>query len=774
MPEASETAQSLDARQEAVQSLDARQLSLTRPVQAIQDLDADRVPDPEFMQLLGGYGALPVDLAALLLRCSEDEVVQMIVLGVGLGWMRTREFPLEKAWVMLRDGGWKQVGKDSRAPLTAGGLSHRREVIEAHLLLREENPGWSWTYEANFRKRNNAGLTIPDAVLHGEGARWAIEVERSTKLSEKLRSKLETLCATYDRVVYFGSGHVRKNLARLQASGDFSKLAMRPLPGEGPQWQQRQRRTDYEPSDRARRALQVINEDGIVFEEHLPRLLGYAPEEITSILSELDGQGCVRRHESKDTQGWIRCSHRGAARSGTKFKPIEMPSRGALVKRIVLTEIRLDVLERWPEAKWVTRRILEKGHDSKPADIPRAVVERGGRRYAVMVLESWQDPKKLLPRLQRWKEVYGGVLFYRANKMTQWVDGLVEKHGLEWMKIRNLPKPPPSAPYRTLEDEWQTGREPYRPVGYEVSLLWLINTEGMISEMQLPRVLGCSPEVTERLIAPLLEHGCLERKDGWIYCRGYGPKLSGTDMAAPAIPNERYREQRFQLMEVRLSHGEPVSSQNWKTNRQLAQEKSAAGEPSPTNRWPNAAVQIDGKWCAIALVFGEFRRGKLLKQLTRWAQEHGELKCYCPAEDVAPFRRLLEGRNLSSATVEAFPKAPDGSARERQEAFEARLIEEREERKSRDSHKFRAQKAVADAVRTGRLKKPEHCEVCGEKIPKGKLQGHHEDYSKPLEVRWVCTKCHPAEDKARRECEARERQRAEHSPREKRQLTHRS
>jgi hypothetical protein len=311
-------------------------------------------------------------------------------------------------------------------------------------------------------------------------------------------------------------------------------------------------------------------------------------------------------------------------------------------------------------------------------------------------------------------------------------------------------------------------------VGYEVSLLWLINTEGMISEMQLPRVLGCSPEVTERLIAPLLEHGCLERKDGWIYCRGYGPKLSGTDMAAPAIPNERYREQRFQLMEVRLSHGEPVSSQNWKTNRQLAQEKSAAGEPSPTNRWPNAAVQIDGKWCAIALVFGEFRRGKLLKQLTRWAQEHGELKCYCPAEDVAPFRRLLEGRNLSSATVEAFPKAPDGSARERQEAFEARLIEEREERKSRDSHKFRAQKAVADAVRTGRLKKPEHCEVCGEKIPKGKLQGHHEDYSKPLEVRWVCTKCHPAEDKARRECEARERQRAEHSPREKRQLTHRS
>tara|TARA_R110000787_G_scaffold56390_2_gene129641 strand:- start:768 stop:1175 length:408 start_codon:yes stop_codon:yes gene_type:complete len=47
--------------------------------------------------------------------------------------------------------------------------------------------------------------------------------------------------------------------------------------------------------------------------------------------------------------------------------------------------------------------------------------------------------------------------------------------------------------------------------------------------------------------------------------------------------------------------------------------------------------------------------------------------------------------------------------------------------------KYKAQSAVNNAVRDKRLfKKP--CEVCGEE----KVHGHHEDYSKPLEVIWLC------------------------------------
>lgn len=42
-------------------------------------------------------------------------------------------------------------------------------------------------------------------------------------------------------------------------------------------------------------------------------------------------------------------------------------------------------------------------------------------------------------------------------------------------------------------------------------------------------------------------------------------------------------------------------------------------------------------------------------------------------------------------------------------------------------------------VRVGNVEKPKKCERC-EKPER--LHGHHEDYSKPLDVMWLCTPCH--------------------------------
>lgn len=54
-------------------------------------------------------------------------------------------------------------------------------------------------------------------------------------------------------------------------------------------------------------------------------------------------------------------------------------------------------------------------------------------------------------------------------------------------------------------------------------------------------------------------------------------------------------------------------------------------------------------------------------------------------------------------------------------------------------HKRRAQRAAAVAVRCGKLIPLGNCEDCGNKT---KLQKHHADYSKPLSVEWLCSKCH--------------------------------
>lgn len=51
-----------------------------------------------------------------------------------------------------------------------------------------------------------------------------------------------------------------------------------------------------------------------------------------------------------------------------------------------------------------------------------------------------------------------------------------------------------------------------------------------------------------------------------------------------------------------------------------------------------------------------------------------------------------------------------------------------------------ANAAVDTAVRAGRLKRPEACSACGQKA--SRIHGHHHDYSKPLEVQWLCPRCH--------------------------------
>ncbi len=52
---------------------------------------------------------------------------------------------------------------------------------------------------------------------------------------------------------------------------------------------------------------------------------------------------------------------------------------------------------------------------------------------------------------------------------------------------------------------------------------------------------------------------------------------------------------------------------------------------------------------------------------------------------------------------------------------------------------------VGNAVRDGRLYKPVKCPVCDEFKPSRQIHAHHDDYAKPLEVRWMCARCHTKE-----------------------------
>ena len=66
---------------------------------------------------------------------------------------------------------------------------------------------------------------------------------------------------------------------------------------------------------------------------------------------------------------------------------------------------------------------------------------------------------------------------------------------------------------------------------------------------------------------------------------------------------------------------------------------------------------------------------------------------------------------------------------------------------------LRARNAVERAIKNGRLV-PQPCEHCGKqfRLSDGRngIQAHHDDYSKPLEIRWLCYLCHRAEHREER------------------------
>ncbi len=63
----------------------------------------------------------------------------------------------------------------------------------------------------------------------------------------------------------------------------------------------------------------------------------------------------------------------------------------------------------------------------------------------------------------------------------------------------------------------------------------------------------------------------------------------------------------------------------------------------------------------------------------------------------------------------------------------ARHNEDVKRRYRQNPEKPKAQAALRKAVAKGKIKK-QPCEVCGAK----KTEAHHDDYSKPFDVRWLC------------------------------------
>lgn len=103
------------------------------------------------------------------------------------------------------------------------------------------------------------------------------------------------------------------------------------------------------------------------------------------------------------------------------------------------------------------------------------------------------------------------------------------------------------------------------------------------------------------------------------------------------------------------------------------------------------------------------------------------------------YRRRWRAKNIEK--VRAYQKKYDNTHKEKAKSYYEKNKEDffRRAKKSRDKYpeEKKARAAILRATKRGEIKKG-HCEICDNE----KVDAHHDDYNKPLDVRWLCREHH--------------------------------
>lgn len=128
---------------------------------------------------------------------------------------------------------------------------------------------------------------------------------------------------------------------------------------------------------------------------------------------------------------------------------------------------------------------------------------------------------------------------------------------------------------------------------------------------------------------------------------------------------------------------------------------------------------------------------------SRDARTKSGLRCYCRECTAAKRKEQHWSEGMTNEQLEARRVR----ARQWKEANPDRHAANTISYLRRHPDRAAAGQAVRKAIREGRLAR-QPCEVCGTETD---VHAHHEDYSRPFEIRWLCRAHHAAADVARRQ-----------------------
>lgn len=159
------------------------------------------------------------------------------------------------------------------------------------------------------------------------------------------------------------------------------------------------------------------------------------------------------------------------------------------------------------------------------------------------------------------------------------------------------------------------------------------------------------------------------------------------------------------------------------------------GRPKQKHKW------IRGWECWQCADCGKFKRSaEYHKRRSRW----NGILVYC--KDCATRRNRVAYANDPNAREKSRISSLRDAEKNRDRicAYQRDYYNKNKKRLNARTPKFVAREAVKKAVYKGRLAKPTCCEDCGKPKEKHELHGHHEDYSRKLDVVWLCAICHGA------------------------------
>lgn len=423
---------------------------------------AQVVPQPReraLIQLLAEEHAVPLDQLVEFLGCSRDEALATVATVEASGLIARRTFlagDVEWYWLTHKGAALSGTGCGAFAP-NVSSLRHRRAINAVRLYLAERAPNGTWISSGRLIAELGREEIVPDGVLEIDGERHAIEVELSRRRVAELRRILTAHSARWDVVVYFCARRTWGLLTRMRREGRWPGLIVRGLPpgslsASGAARNQigasrstrtwrndRAHRLPRSVTSRERTLLRLVAEQYAIPLDQLARFRSCDEREVESVAERLARAGLAEHgHLLASEPPWLWLTHEGARQSRAGYRRYE-PRAGALARIRAVNEVRLHVLARAPQARWVSSRSLVRDH-GVGGHHPNAVLEIGSERHAIEIERVSKGQARAARILDAHSARYDAVVLFCTPRMRQFFERLNANRRWPRVVIRDLPR----------------------------------------------------------------------------------------------------------------------------------------------------------------------------------------------------------------------------------------------------------------------------------------------------------------------------------------------